>query len=96
MNPPSNFSELVGVFIGLIARILPVLSALAFLVFIWGLVKFIRNAGDEKAVKDGKKLMVWGLIALFVMVSFLSIISFFYTDIGLGNGSVGIPYLPTN
>jgi hypothetical protein len=94
MNPPTNFSELVFIFVDLIQAALPVIFGLAFLVFLWGLVKFIfRLEGDEKAVADGKNLMKWGLLALFVMVSIWGILRFFYNDLGL-SPSFGFPFLP--
>ena len=46
-----------------------VVAALALLVFFWGLVKFISKAGDQAAIEEGRKLMIWGVLALFVMVS---------------------------
>ncbi|MDO8590305.1 MAG: hypothetical protein Q7R69_03500 [bacterium] len=54
-----------------------VLAGLSLLVFFWGLVKFIFHvSGDEKAIEEGKRIMKWGLIALFVMVSVWGIIKF--------------------
>lgn len=65
-----SFGDLINPAIG-------VLVAIGLLVFFWGLVKFIfRIGGDEKAVEDGKRLMGWGLVALFVMVSVWGIIAF--------------------
>ena len=94
MRTPSNFSELVNIFVDLIQTALPVIAGLALLVFIWGLVKFIFRIGsDEKAVLDGKNLMKWGLIALFVLVSFMAILAFLYRDIGFA-GQFGLPLLP--
>ena len=94
MNTPTNFSELVDIFLDLTRTALPVIFGLAFLVFLWGLAKFIfRIGGDEKAVGEGKSLMVWGLIALFVMMSFWAIIAFVYRDIGFSR-PFGWPFLP--
>jgi hypothetical protein len=94
MTPPTNFKQLVDIFIDLIKTALPVLVALAFLIFLWGGARFIfRLGGDEKAVEEGKNLMKWGLVALFVLVSFWSILGFFYRDIGFGN-LIGLPSLP--
>lgn len=91
---PTNFKGLVGIFMGLIQTALPVITGLAFLVFIWGLVKFIfRVGGDEKAISDGKNLMIWGLIALFIMLSFIAILAFLYRDISF-SGLFGLPLLP--
>ncbi|MDO8569179.1 MAG: hypothetical protein Q7R89_00075 [bacterium] len=94
MNTPSNFKELADIFVDLILTALPIISSLAFLVFAWGLVKFIfRLGGDENAVKDGKKLMIWGLIALFVLLSYLGILAFAYRDFGFRQ-PFGLPSLP--
>ena len=51
---------------------------IALVVFLWGVFKFVRDSGDERARTEGKKLIFWGLIALFVMVcvwAFVEILS---------------------
>ncbi|MDO8505185.1 MAG: hypothetical protein Q7S48_01220 [bacterium] len=94
MNPPTDFKALADIFIDLILTALPIISSLAFLVFVWGLVKFIfRIGGDEKAVEDGKKLMIWGLVALFVLLSYMGILAFAYRDFGFRQ-PFGPPSLP--
>lgn len=81
MAPPNNFSDLVYQMLGVLGVAVPVLTSLAFLIFLWGLVKFIfRIGGDETAVKDGKKLMLWGIIALFILVSLNAIINFTHNE----------------
>ncbi len=93
MSTPRNFSNLVGIFLELIQAALPVVAALALLVFLWGLAKFIfQVSGDEKAVAEGKNLMKWGLIALFLLVSFWAIIRLIHKDLGFG--FFGLPFLP--
>ncbi len=92
--PPANFSALIKIFFNLIQAIVPVIAGLALLAFFWGLVKFISRAGgDEKAVTEGRNLMIWGIIALFIMLSIWGILSFFYSDIGFGQSLV-LPLLP--
>jgi len=90
MTPtPQNFSQLIGIFKDLIYTTLPVLEGLALLVFIWGLAKFIMKAGDEKSHEEGIALMKWGLLALFVMLSFTAIVAFFYGDLGFISDKFG-------
>lgn len=61
----------------LINPLIAILVGLALLGFFWGLARFIfRVGGDEKAVEEGKRIMIWGLIAIFVMVSVWGIIKF--------------------
>jgi len=70
--------------------LVPLLIDLAVLAFFWGLVKFIFAQGSEKSSADGKKIMIWGLIGLFVMISVWGIIKFFQDILGVG----GITTLP--
>jgi len=74
---------------GLINPLITLAVGLALVAFLWGLAKFIfRLGGDEKAVEDGKRIMKWGLIALFVMVSVWGIIELIQQDLlGLNSGS---------
>ncbi|HEY4517197.1 MAG TPA: hypothetical protein VJG64_04605 [Candidatus Paceibacterota bacterium] len=53
---------------GAIINILVVLAiGAAILVFFWGLIQYLLKAGDEKA--KGLQLMLYGIVAIFVMVS---------------------------
>ncbi len=91
---PSNFAQLMNLFIGTVKAAIPLVAFLALLVFFWGLAKFISNvSGDAKAVDQGKSLMVWGTVALFVMVSIWGILRFLQGELGLG--TLGVPFLPT-
>ena len=80
------------------AQLIPIFISAAILVFFWGIVKFIANAGDEKAIEDGKKFMIWGLVGLFVIISMWGIIGFLQETLAIGNiGSVGSgPSIPTS
>ena len=69
---------------GLINPIIAILVGVALLAFFWGLARFIfRVGGDEKAVDEGKRIMKWGLIALFVMVSVWGIVKFMQRALNL-------------
>jgi len=73
-----DFSYLDDFFIntlGVIDTVVPVLIALALLFFLWGLVVFIAQSGNEQATTQGKQKMIWGLIALFVLVSVWGIVN---------------------
>src|SRR3989344_450897 len=77
-----------------IVNLTPALAGLALLVFFWGVVKFIFNAGDEEKRREGKKFMLWGIIALFVVVSIWGIVIFISRSLGTGvGGSLPSPCL---
>ncbi|HEY4524405.1 MAG TPA: pilin [Candidatus Paceibacterota bacterium] len=42
---------------------------LALVYFLWGIVKYLQSVGDETKRQEGIKMMTYGIIALFVMVS---------------------------
>ena len=75
--------DVLNLLINIVTSIIPILLSLAVLVFMWGIVKFIAQAGDEKAVAEGKQLMIWGMIALFVMVAFWGIVGYLQSSLGL-------------
>jgi len=50
------------------------IMVVALLAFIWGAIRFIGTAGDDKSRAAGRQLMVWGTVALFLMVSVWGIV----------------------
>ena len=53
----------------LVYSVIPFLFSLAVVAFIWGIIQYFLNPDNEEKRKKGKSYMIWGLIALFVMVS---------------------------
>ncbi len=72
--------------------LIPLVFALAFLVFVWGLLKyFIFGGGNTESQEQGKQLMIWGVVAFVVMVSLWGIVSVISTSLQIGGGTVKIP-----
>jgi len=92
-DAPTNLQGLIKIFTDIIlGSIVPLLASLAFLVFLWGIAKFISNSGDAKTHADGKMMMVWGLVGLFIMMSYLAIIRAAHNDAGF-NRPFGQPII---
>jgi len=93
-----DFSE-VGGMLGnfnqnILQNIIPILSGLALILFLAGLVKFVfdRAKGNHENLTKDKKGMLWGLIALFVLVSLWGIIKLFQGILGVsGDNNVNLP-----
>ncbi|OGG60051.1 hypothetical protein A3C86_03165 [Candidatus Kaiserbacteria bacterium RIFCSPHIGHO2_02_FULL_49_16] len=64
---------------------------IAIVVFFWGLITYLGNIGGEDAAKKGIQLMLWGIIALFVMVSVWGIIRLLQNTFGVGGNQTAIP-----
>ena|SRR3989344_6606376 len=48
--------------------VIPLIFAIAVVIFIWGVVQFILNSDEEAKRAKGKQFMIWGIIALTVMI----------------------------
>lgn len=81
-----NLTTLIRSVGRIIDLLLPIVAALALLYFFWGLAKFILAAGDEEAREKGKSIMIWGIVALFVLASVWGLVSFLGTAFGIRQG----------
>ena len=92
----SNFKDVI-----LYAKVLVdiasmILASLALLTFFWGLSKFILNSNSPLEIKKGQKYMAWGIIALFILISFQAIITLVSTDLEFGGNGELVPQLKIN
>ena len=66
---PSLSTVITNVNNTILGPLVGVLLTAALVVFFWGMVKYISGLGSEQDKKAGKEIMVWGIVALFVMIS---------------------------
>lgn len=93
----ANLQSALGTIGGLINTATPIVVALALLGFFWGLAIFIFNAGNQKEKAKGRNIMIWGILALFVMLSVFGIVSTLQSTLGLQNTpTITIPSVNTN
>lgn len=77
----------------LLSTLSTILFAAAVVAFFYGVARFIFSAGNDK--EDGKKVMWWGIIGIFVMASVFGLVNILQDTFVDGNGdSVGAPTLP--
>jgi hypothetical protein len=55
--------------------IILLLAAGAFVLFLWGVFEFIRNAGDGKQREEGRRAIFWGLVGLVIIFGAYGIIN---------------------
>lgn len=90
----SSFTNLITYIGTLLTAVVPVLIGAAVVVFLFGVFRFIMNAGDEEARKSGRSMILWGIVGLFVMISVWGLVQFLVNSFGLTNTVLVAPTLP--
>ncbi len=65
----------------IINPLIRLLFAVALVVFLWGIIEYIRGAGSSDSREQGTRHIIWGLVGLFIMVSVYGIITLFKNTI---------------
>jgi len=81
----AGVGDIIDAASGIVSEVLiPLAFALALFYFFWGVAKYIRtSAGDEKGAEEGKRIMIWGIVGLFVAFSIWGIITFIQSELGI-------------
>lgn len=82
-TPFEEFVSSLGVIINML---IPIAVALAVLLFFWGLATYIFASGDPGQRESGREKMIWGVIALFIIVSIWGIVGWIGSILGIGQG----------
>lgn len=90
----SNFKGVIVAVLDILWILIPVLTSVAFLVFFWGLSKFILNSNKPEEIKKGKNYMLWGVLALFLLLTYRAIIGLVASELEFGDGR-NFPLLKT-
>lgn len=65
-----SFAEAVSYVLTNIGQpIIAVIMSLALIYFLWGVLKYVKAGGDTAKRTEGRNVMVYGIIALFVMTA---------------------------
>lgn len=92
-NP--KFNDLVDYVVCIVnISVIPLIFGLALVFFVYGVMQYVLNEADEGKREKGKTFMVWGIIALTVMVSVWGLVAILGGTFGL-NISI-IPEVSTN
>ncbi|MCK9352134.1 MAG: hypothetical protein WCT49_02790 [Candidatus Paceibacterota bacterium] len=92
-NVTKDAGGLINLFGVIVAQLIPIASMLAILFFFYGLAVYILKAGDPEKAAEGKSIMIWGILALFVMVSIYGIIGFLQRSTGTDEGAISNPVI---
>lgn len=83
---PTFFSLLIGILV-LINWLVPVVMGLAILLFLWGLMRYILQTDSVEGKEAARNTMVWGIVAIFVMVSLWGFVNLLEVITGVNAGT---------
>lgn len=88
----TDFLTTIGDWINIL---IPTLIGLALVVFFWGLVTYIWGGGTDK--EKAKGLMIWGVVAIAIMVSIWGVVSLLQNVFGISgvdSSTLDFPAVP--
>jgi hypothetical protein len=89
----TGLRNLVSELGGLIQALIPIVIGLGVLIFVWGVLQYVLT--DEESGKEkGRMFMLWGIIALFVMVSVWGLVNILRETLMLNNATPSAPGIP--
>ncbi|MGH7175210.1 MAG: hypothetical protein ACREGR_02540 [Minisyncoccia bacterium] len=80
-----TFAAWTNSLLGLVNTVVvPIIIALAFLVFIWGVVKYFFLGGEEGR-SEGKQFVLWGLLGMVLLFSVWGVVNLLLVTLGFTN-----------
>ncbi len=78
----TDFKGFVDVLYGTIDWFIPVLFSMAIVAFLYGVQKYILAGASEDKVKEGRDMMIYGIIGLAVMFSVWGLVRLVINTVG--------------
>ncbi|MEO8637739.1 MAG: hypothetical protein ABI430_02460 [Candidatus Taylorbacteria bacterium] len=78
----NSIQDVIQLFIDFnLKLLLPIAFSLGLLYFMWRGLVYIFHSDSEESKSEGRRILTWGVISLFLMVSVWGIIKLFQSDI---------------
>jgi hypothetical protein len=85
---PSDFASIACIIVKIALDFIPFLVIIAVGDFLIGLIKYVSHGDNEEKRTEGTKMMVYGILGFFIMVSVWGILDLFTNGFGLGNAII--------
>ena len=89
---PKDLGGVANLFLKILTWFVPVLISAALILFLIGVARFIWNLDNEQERSAGKKLMIWGIIALAAMISIWGLVEILLDTFGV---NLEVPFFPS-
>ena len=81
----SYFISIIQTIGTIVKDLIPVMFGLAIVYFFWGMIKYIMAAGEPEKAKEGKSIMIYGVIAIAVMAALFGLVTWLTGIFGIGS-----------
>lgn len=89
-------TDLITTVSSIVGYLVPLLIAVAVVVFLWGVVQYVTAGGEEEKRKKARGTMVFGIVGLFVMVAVWGLVSVLTSTFGITEEEAPLtPTLPS-
>jgi amino acid transporter len=89
--------NLFSIVMGILSQAVIILVAFAVIFFLYGILKYITAGDDEEKRTKMKNVMIYGIVGLFVMVSFWGIVNILINTFQLDTTPyVQVPYFDSS
>lgn len=69
-----NFGVMANKLSVIANAVIPFLVGVAVVAIVWGIFSYIRSAGDTEKIAEGRKVIIYGIIGLFMMLAFWGLV----------------------
>jgi hypothetical protein len=81
-----TLEQIVSRVVALLRNLVPLIIGLAVVAFLYGMLGYMMNIGDETKRKESIRYMISGIVGLFVMVSIWGIVIIVTRTLGFNFG----------
>ncbi|MBP9856177.1 MAG: hypothetical protein KBC48_02665 [Candidatus Pacebacteria bacterium] len=78
--------------------IIPLIVGIAGVYFMIGVIKYVTSGDSEEGRKGARNMMIWGIIALFVMISVWGLVNILIDTFNFSENTIrpsDLPEIPT-
>ena len=90
----TTLSDLLSMIYDFINALIPFIIALAVLLFIIGVFQYVTAGDDAEKQKSGRGKIIWGIVAIAVMVSVWGLVGLLTEQLSLDNAPEAAPTTP--
>jgi len=90
----ADITDVIRTIMDVLNVVTPLIIAIAVVVFLVGVVKYITAGGDAEKRVEARNVMIYGIIGLFVMVAVWGLVNLLINTFNLETTVPEIPELP--